>query len=74
MYFKLYSHLSSRGFQPIQQNVSIGLNYKEIHIDITPGIQQGSNRNDHSIYRSSKIPLTKMTVSEPWYCSTGFLC
>jgi hypothetical protein len=52
MYFKLYSHLSSKGLQPIQQNVSVGLNYKQIHIDITPGIQQGPNRNDHSIYRS----------------------
>lgn len=52
IYDNLFSYLTQRQYAPRRQNVSIGLAYSNLSVDLTPGRKQPGNTNDHSLYKN----------------------
>lgn len=46
----LWLHLLRSGINAKMQNVSVGVTYNGLSVDLTPGKKQPGNTNDHSIY------------------------
>jgi hypothetical protein len=55
--FKGLQHLSPR-----RQNVSIGIKYGSIPIDLVPGRKQAGNTTDHSLYRNKARTWTQTNI------------
>jgi hypothetical protein len=62
IYCSLFKAFSGNGFAPRTQNVSIGLSYNGVSVDIVPGRQQSPYTSDHSLYRSKARTWTKTNV------------
>jgi len=62
IYNNLSSYLKLWGFSPRKQNVSIGINYEDLSIDLVPGRKQRGATNDHSIYKRKAGTWTQTNV------------
>ena len=62
IYENLSRYLKLLGFCTREQDVSIGVNYKNVWIDLVPGKKQSGPTNDHSIYRKETRSWTKTNV------------
>ncbi len=58
----LIAFLAEKGFSSRKQNVSIGLNYNGLSIDLTPGKRQSGNSNYHSIYSHKRQTWTQTNI------------
>lgn len=63
IYEGLYNLASSQGWQPRRQNVSIGITYGNVTLDLVPGKAQAGYQNYHSIYVSKRRSWTQTNVS-----------
>ena len=52
IYASLFNCAMQHGWNPIQQNVSIGVSYLGLKIDLVPGRIQSGFQNYHSLYKS----------------------
>jgi hypothetical protein len=64
IYDKLADYEGFKGFSPRRQNVSVGLKYNNISIDLVPGKKQSHNTTDHSLYRSKAKTWTQTNVEK----------
>lgn len=64
IYENLYSYLDGQHLSPRRQNVSIGLTYSGVSIDLVPGRKQAGNTSDHSLYRSKAKTWTQTNVDK----------
>jgi hypothetical protein len=64
LYDGLYSYLVSKQLGPRKQNVSIGLNYFGISVDLVPARKQAGNTNDHSLFRNKAQTWTQTNVQQ----------
>lgn len=62
MYQTLHNALINAGYQPTQQNVSLGLHVNGYAIDVVPGRRQAQQGDDHSLYRSKAKAWTQTNV------------
>jgi len=60
----LVSSLKAAGYQPRQQNVSIGISVFGHSVDLVPGKRQNWLYNDHSLYKRRGDTWTKTDVSQ----------
>jgi hypothetical protein len=58
----LRDHLQNAGLSPRQQDVSFGITYRDVAIDITVGRQHPSYPTYHSIYRSKADTWTQTNI------------
>jgi hypothetical protein len=64
LYDGLYSFLDSNRLSPRRQNVSIGLNYSGVLVDLVPARKQAGNTNDHSIFKNKAQTWTQTNVQQ----------
>lgn len=64
IYTSLYQYLNLCRLSIRKQDVSIGVNYKGVWIDLVPAKKQSGPTNDHSIYRSKTGKWTKTNVQK----------
>lgn len=64
IYENLYSYLDDKHLSPRRQNVSIGLSYSGVSIDLVPGRKQAGNTSDHSLYRNKANTWTQTNVGK----------
>jgi len=62
IYSSLSKYLGLLGFCTREQDVSIGINYKNLWIDLVPAKKHSGPTNDHSIYRKKTGSWTKTNV------------
>ena len=62
IYDSLFNRLSSKGFEPRKQNVSIGIVLDGINIDLIPAKRQDSNSDDHSLWKNKTQTWTKTNI------------
>lgn len=62
VYYSLSDHLEENGFSVTPQNVSLGLNYKGLKIDLVPAKRQPDSTYDHSIYKRKTDTWSKTNV------------
>jgi hypothetical protein len=62
IYDSLYSNLAQNGYGPRRQNVSIGLTYSSLLVDLIPARKQPGHTNDHSLYRNRAQTWTQTNV------------
>lgn len=63
IYENLFTTASAKGWSPQRQNVSIGINYGGIAIDLVPGRIQAGYQNYHSLWRHKKGSWTQTNVA-----------
>jgi len=56
------SFVSRKGYTPRRQNVSIGINYSGMKVDLVPGKRQPTYGSDHSLYVSRQDTWTKTNI------------
>jgi hypothetical protein len=64
IYDSLFSHLESNYLNPRRQNVSIGLTYSNVSVDLVPARKQSGNTNDHSLFKNKTQSWTQTNVQE----------
>lgn len=62
MYWSLYYYLAMNGLEPRRQNVSVGINYGGLKIDLIPGRRQIGPSSDHSLFRTKAHTWTQTNV------------
>jgi hypothetical protein len=62
IYERLATYLKARGYSIRKQNVSIGVNYKNVSIDLVPGRKQPGSTYDHTLWRRKARKWTKTNV------------
>ncbi|EOX3959676.1 hypothetical protein ACM9ER_003087 [Vibrio alginolyticus] len=62
IYDLLFNYMQGKGFSVRKQNVSIGIDYNSVQIDLVPAKRQSQYGNDHSLYVSKKNTWTKTNV------------
>ncbi len=62
LYDSLYAYLAQEGYAPLRQNVSIGLTYTGLLVDLIPARKQVGNTNDHSLFRNKVQTWTQTNV------------
>jgi hypothetical protein len=62
IYHSLAGYLKLLNFTIRQQNVSIGISYKDLAIDLVPGKKQPGVTYDHSIYKRKAGTWTKTNI------------
>jgi hypothetical protein len=62
IYDNLYSYLTQNRYAPRRQNVSIGITYSSLSVDLTPGRKQPGNTNDHSLFKNKTQTWTQTNV------------
>jgi hypothetical protein len=62
IYRSLSNYLKAWGFEVREQNVSIGITYNRLSIDLIPARRQPGSTYDHSIYRRKAKTWTKTNV------------
>lgn len=63
IYESLFATASAKGWSPRRQNVSIGVNYGGIAIDLVPGRIHAGYQNFHSLWRHKKGSWTQTNVA-----------
>ena len=65
---EIYNNLVAYGplapFNPRRQNVSVGITYGQVKIDLVPARKQSGNTTDHSLYRSKAKTWTQTNVEQ----------
>jgi hypothetical protein len=59
LYDRFFEFLKGRGFKPTRQNVSIGLMYHGLEIDLIPARQEWGASNDHRIFETEHQRVTR---------------
>jgi hypothetical protein len=62
IYDSLHSYMTQNRYTVRRQNVSIGLTYLKLSVDLTPGRKQPGNTNDHSLYKNKAQTWTQTNV------------
>lgn len=62
IYDNLYAYLTQKGYAPRRQNVSIGLTYSSLLVDLIPARKQAGNTNDHSLFLNKAQTWTQTNV------------
>ena len=62
LYNDLYRVLTTRGFWPRRQNVSIGVTVRGLSVDVVPARRHAGTGQDHSLYRNRTGTWTKTNV------------
>ena len=62
IYNSLYKRLDNYNYHPRKQNVSIGITWNKVKIDLIPAKRQGSHSNDHSIFKNKQQTWTKTNI------------
>lgn len=62
VYNSLYYHFVAMKYNVWKQNVSIGVQFNGIKVDLVPAIRQSQFGNDHSLYISKKKSWTKTNI------------
>src|SRR5262245_63164605 len=63
IYNSLFTRMSSKGYTPKRQNVSINVRVNGYSVDLVPGKRQHTYDDDHSLYRRKADTWTKTNVS-----------
>lgn len=64
LYDGFYSFLDSIRLSPRRQNVSIGLNYSGVSVDLVPARKQAGNTDDHSLFKNKAQTWTQTNVQQ----------
>lgn len=64
IYNKLYLRLYEKALSPKKQNVSIGLVYAGVSIDVVPGKKQSGNTLDHSLFKNKTGTWTQTNIQK----------
>ena len=62
IYNSLYKRLDNDNYHPRKQNVSIGITWNEVKIDLIPAKRQDGHSNDHSIFKNKQQTWTKTNI------------
>ncbi len=62
VYNKLFDCLTSAGYSPKRQNVSLNITVSRYSVDLVPGKRQNALSGDHSLYRRKADTWTKTNV------------
>ena len=62
VYNKLFDCLTSAGYSPKRQNVSLNITVSKYSVDLVPGKRQNALSGDHSLYRRKADTWTKTNV------------
>jgi hypothetical protein len=62
LYRQLGQFMQGKGFSVRWQNVSVGITYRGLNVDLVPGRKQSPWTSDHSIYVSKRRTWTKTNV------------
>jgi len=62
VYNKLFDCLTSAGYSPRRQNVSLNVTVSKYSVDLVPGKRQNALSDDHSLYRRKADTWTKTNV------------
>lgn len=62
IYESLFIWLNQRYLSPRRQNVSIGLSFHDISVDLVPARKQSGNTNDHSLFKNKIEAWTQTNV------------
>jgi hypothetical protein len=62
VYNKLFDCLTSAGYSPRRQNVSLNITVSRYSVDLVPGKRQNALSGDHSLYRRKADTWTKTNV------------
>jgi hypothetical protein len=62
VYNKLFDCLTSAGYSPKRQNVSLNITVSRYSVDLVPGKRQDALSDDHSLYRRKADTWTKTNV------------
>jgi len=63
IYENLDAWLRAKGYASRPQNVSIGLRYSELRVDLIPARKQRGNTSDHSLYRRKAQTWTQTNIA-----------
>jgi hypothetical protein len=63
VYSKLFDCLTSAGYSPRRQNVSLNIRVSEYSVDLVPGKRPSALSSDHSLYRRRADTWTKTNIS-----------
>jgi hypothetical protein len=63
VYNNLFDCLTSAGYSPRRQNVSLNIRVSEYSVDLVPGKRQNALSSDHSLYRRRADTWTKTNIS-----------
>lgn len=64
IYNSLYDDVIKKGIKARKQNVSIGVLYEGVKVDLVPAKRQNQYGNDHSLYRSKLDSWTKTNIDK----------
>jgi hypothetical protein len=64
IYSNLLNYRPLSPFSPRRQNVSVGITYNQVKIDLVPARKQAGNTTDHSLYRTKARSWTQTNVAE----------
>ncbi|MDP3980118.1 MAG: nucleotidyltransferase [Chlamydiota bacterium] len=62
IYENLYAYLAQKGYAPRRQNVSVGLTYHSLSVDLIPARKQSGNTNDHSLFKNKAQTWTQTNI------------
>lgn len=62
IYNSLFQYVQGRGFTPRRQDVSIGVTYGDVKVDLVPARKHPGHTNDHSLYRTRADTWTQTNV------------
>jgi hypothetical protein len=62
IYDHLFQHIQHYGLSPRRQDVSIGITYGDVKVDLVPGRKHPGHTNDHSLYRRRADTWTQTNV------------
>jgi hypothetical protein len=64
IYSNLLNYRPLNPFSPRTQNVSVGITYDQVKIDLIPARKQAGNTKDHSLYKTKARSWTQTNVAE----------
>ena len=75
LYDRFFTFLKDRGYRPIRQNVSIGLQHHGLKIDLIPSRQEWGGANDHRIFETEhqRVTRTNFDTHKKVVTESGFI-
>ncbi|MDR2697395.1 MAG: hypothetical protein LBB40_02845 [Holophagales bacterium] len=64
IYNSLYSYFATRSSSYRKKNISIGLTFSGINVDLIPGQKRGQSEGDHSLYKSKQDAWTQTNIDK----------
>ncbi|MEO0005654.1 MAG: nucleotidyltransferase [candidate division WOR-3 bacterium] len=59
IYEHLFGWLKKQGFEPVRQNISVGVRYKGLAVDLIPAKQEWGVSNNHYIFETARNRTTR---------------